>query len=437
MKLVVVGDSLLDVDIEGDADRLCPDAPAPVVQVREERTRPGGAALAAALAAADGVDVTLVSAVADDEDGRLLRAALRDVPSVLGHSPAPTPVKARLRAGGHSIARLDRGGGAEAARLSDEMLDAVVAADAVLVSDYGRGLARDRRLREALRALPFVWDPHPRGPAPAPGARLVTPNLAEAKAASGKEDPEAAAAALRDRWQARAVVVTLGGGGALLDHGGTPVAVPAPHIPVLDPCGAGDRFAVTAAARLMSGAATDDAVAAAVEAAADFLVAGGASGFGRVPRHPVPDARRLVAATKARGGTVVATGGCFDLLHAGHARTLASARALGDCLVVCLNSDRSVRRLKGPDRPLTTQDDRAELLCALGCVDAVAVFDEDTPEVLLAELRPDVWVKGGDYSADALPEADLVRGWGGRTVVVPYHRGRSTSRLADALIRRA
>ena len=437
MKLVVVGDALLDVDIEGDADRLCPDAPAPVLRVREERTRPGGAALAAALAAADGVDVTLVSAVADDEDGRRLRAALRDVPSVLGPSPSATPVKARLRADGHSIARLDRGGGADFAHLTDEMLHAVAAADAVLVSDYGRGLARDRRLREVLRALPFVWDPHPRGPAPVPGARLVTPNLAEALAASGEAGPEAAAAALRDRWQARAVVVTLGGRGALLDHGGTPVAVPAPRIPVLDPCGAGDRFAVTAAVRLMSGAATDDAVAAAVDASADFLLAGGAAGFGRVPRRSPTDARRLVAATRARGGTVVATGGCFDLLHAGHARTLASARALGDCLVVCLNSDSSVRRLKGPDRPLTTQDERAELLRALECVDAVVVFEEDTPEALLAELRPDVWVKGGDYSADALPEADLVRGWGGRTVVVPYHRGRSTSRLADALIRRA
>jgi rfaE bifunctional protein nucleotidyltransferase chain/domain/rfaE bifunctional protein kinase chain/domain len=437
VKLVVVGDALLDVDIEGTAERLCPDAPAPVLEVRAERTRPGGAALAAALAAADGVDVTLVSAVADDEDGERLRDALGAVPAVLGPSPAATPVKTRLRSGGHSLARLDRGGGPEVARLTDRMLDAVRAADLVLVSDYGRGLARDPRLRAELRRLPVVWDPHPRGPQPVPGARLVTPNLAEALDASGEVGPEAAASVLRERWGARAVVVTLGAGGALLDHGGTPVAVPAPRIPVVDPCGAGDRFAVTAAARLMAGAATDDAVAAAVDAAAEFLSCGGASGFGRTPAPTTSDVDRVIASTRARGGVVVATGGCFDLLHAGHARTLAAARALGDCLVVCLNSDRSVRRLKGPDRPHIGVGDRKELLCALGCVDAVAVFDEDTPNALLARLRPDVWVKGGDYSADALPEADLVRGWGGRTVVVPYHQGRSTTLLSTSISRRS
>ena len=435
MKLVVVGDALLDVDIEGTADRLCPDAPAPVLEVRAERTRPGGAALAAALAAADGVDVTLVSAVADDEDGDLLRETLGALPAVLGPSPSPTPVKTRLRSGGHSLARLDRGGGPEAARLTDRMLDAVRAADMVLVSDYGRGLARDPRLRAELRRLPVVWDPHPRGPQPVPGARLVTPNLAEALDASGEVAPEAAASVLRARWGARAVVVTLGAGGALLDLGGTPVAVPAPRIPVVDPCGAGDRFAVTAAARLMAGAATDDAVAAAVDAAAEFLSCGGASGFGRTPTPLQSGVDRVIASTRARGGVVVATGGCFDLLHAGHARTLAAARALGDCLVVCLNSDRSVRRLKGPDRPHIGEADRRELLCALGCVDAVAVFDEDAPDALLARLRPDIWVKGGDYSADALPEADLVRSWGGRTVVVPYHQGRSTTLLSASMRR--
>jgi rfaE bifunctional protein nucleotidyltransferase chain/domain len=106
---------------------------------------------------------------------------------------------------------------------------------------------------------------------------------------------------------------------------------------------------------------------------------------------------------------------------------------LGDCLVVCLNSDTSVRRLKGPDRPINCESDRAELLSALGCVDAVVVFDDDTPEAVLARLRPDLWVKGGDYSADALPEADAVRRWGGRTVVLPYHQGLSTTRLAHVL----
>jgi len=121
----------------------------------------------------------------------------------------------------------------------------------------------------------------------------------------------------------------------------------------------------------------------------------------------------------------VATGGCFDLLHVGHLATLRAARKLGDCLIVCLNSDDSVRGLKGPERPLNPQADRSRLLAALDCVDAVVVFDEATPEAVLTWLRPDVWVKGGDY--DSVPESELVRRWGGQTVFVPYLDGRSTT----------
>jgi D-beta-D-heptose 7-phosphate kinase / D-beta-D-heptose 1-phosphate adenosyltransferase len=145
----------------------------------------------------------------------------------------------------------------------------------------------------------------------------------------------------------------------------------------------------------------------------------------------------LVARVRASGGTVVATGGCFDLLHAGHVSTLQAAREQGDCLIVCLNSDNSVTGLKGPDRPLVPQADRARLLAALGCVDAVVIFDEPTPHAVLSWLRPDVWVKGGDYGTGGgdepnLPEADLVHRWGGQTVVVPYLDGRSTTSMIAA-----
>jgi rfaE bifunctional protein nucleotidyltransferase chain/domain len=128
---------------------------------------------------------------------------------------------------------------------------------------------------------------------------------------------------------------------------------------------------------------------------------------------------------------VVATGGCFDLLHAGHVATLEAARALGDCLVVCLNSDHSVRRLKGPERPLQPEADRARVLAALDCVDAVLVFDEDTPHEVLHRLRPHVWAKGGDYAGADLPEAPLLREWGGQAVVLPYLQGRSTTSLVE------
>jgi rfaE bifunctional protein nucleotidyltransferase chain/domain len=128
---------------------------------------------------------------------------------------------------------------------------------------------------------------------------------------------------------------------------------------------------------------------------------------------------------------VVAAGGCFDVLHAGHVSMLRAARSLGDCLVVCMNSDDSVRRLKGQGRPLNSAADRAEVLAALDCVDGVAVFEEDTPERLIGELRPDIWVKGGDYDGRELPEAGALRPWGGRVVTVPYLSGRSTSLIAS------
>ncbi|MDT3400814.1 D-glycero-beta-D-manno-heptose 1-phosphate adenylyltransferase, partial [Streptomyces sp. B1866] len=245
------------------------------------------------------------------------------------------------------------------------------------------------------------------------------------------------------------VAVTLGPRGALLTRAGgdDPMYLPAPHRAAGDPCGAGDCFAAVAAAALADGALPEEAVGRAVAEAADFVAADGASGLGlwdgRPPRDragagdgdgdagpAAPDAHALAAAVRARGGTVVATGGCFDLLHAGHVGLLQNARRAGDCLIVCVNSDDSVRRLKGPGRPITPLADRVRVLAGLGCVDAVAVFGEDTPERLLRELRPDVWVKGGDYSAGALPETAALREWGGQALVLPYLSGRSTTEIA-------
>lgn len=445
--LVVVGDTLLDVDLAGTVSRVCPDAPVPVVDLEHRAQRAGGAGLAAALAAVDGLAVTLVTAVADDEAGRLLRAELRGHETVLGPSCAATPVKTRLRSAGQSIARIDEGERGEPPVVTDAMLDVVCAADAVLVADYGRGLTADERLRALLAHLatrkPVVWDPHPRGAPPVAHAGLVCPNLDEAHRLVGATGGRDAARELRGRWSAGAVAVTMGAEGAALDDGTTPRMFPAPPVAVADPCGAGDRFAAAAAGALLAGDDVAGAVRTAVDAAARFLADGGVASLSRRDVRTLPAggpgrgrAREIAETVRARGGTVVATGGCFDLLHAGHVRTLAAARELGDCLIVCLNSDRSVRRLKGVGRPINPEADRVDVLGSLSSVDAVTVFDEDTPEAVLNELRPDVWVKGGDYpDPDALPETRLLRVWGGRTVLVPEHPGRSTSRLATALER--
>jgi rfaE bifunctional protein nucleotidyltransferase chain/domain len=297
-------------------------------------------------------------------------------------------------------------------------------------------------LAERRRGAALVWDPHPRGAVPVAGATVVTPNRAEAATFAGSPvDTLSAVAAtarvLRGRWGAAAVAVTLGRAGALLEQGdGAPLVQPAREVACFDPCGAGDRFASAVAGLLAAGSLVSEAVAGGVAAATDFVAAGGAAAVRieepRVAADTTPvgsSALDLAEAVRARGGTVVATGGCFDILHAGHVSVLQAARALGDCLVVCLNSDDSVRRRKGEGRPLQPAADRASVLLALGCVDAVVEFDEDTPVELLRRLRPDVWVKGGDYALTDLPEAPVVASWGGQAVVLPYLEGRSTTAI--------
>ncbi len=448
-RLAVVGDALLDRDIDGPAERLAPDAPVPVVTDPFERERPGGAALAAALAAEAGAEVTLICALGDDDAGRSV-ASLVEARGVrvcdLG-STRSTPEKIRVHAGGRPLVRLDRGGevSGRPGPLDAASREALSQADAVLVSDYGRGVAAAADMRTALGtlgAVPIVWDPHPRGPEPVRGVTLVTPNAAEAGSpAASLPDTEDVARALADRWHAVNVCVTLGARGALLVRGSGPaMIVPAPASTGGDPCGAGDCFAATAASALARGALPSEAVRLAVHAASAFVRAGGAGALGACTAPAataMDDATEVVADVRARGGTVVATGGCFDLLHAGHVRMLQTARALGDCLVVLLNSDASVARLKGPDRPLVGQEDRAAVLQALECVDAVLVFDEDDPRAALETLRPELWAKGGDYAVADLPEAKTLATWGGRAVIVPYIAGRSTTRLIEEVVARA
>ncbi|GII03657.1 D-glycero-beta-D-manno-heptose 1-phosphate adenylyltransferase [Planobispora takensis] len=491
--LVVVGDTLLDVDVEGEADRLCPDAPVPVVAGARENSRPGGAGLAALLAAAAGTEVVLVTAAGDDESGRRLRELLSGrVEVVRLPLSGGTPTKTRIRARGQTLLRLDTGEGravtvadghrprGTASRLGSapyvpgargsgsELRRAIAAirgAGAILASDYGLGTVEVMRGALAEATAPLVWDPHPRGRAPIPGCALVTPSEAEARllCAGSYGSPEQAARRLLHDLDVEAVAITLGARGAVLARRGERLLEIAPPFPVTgaDPCGAGDRFAGAAALALGGGARAEEAVRHAVEAATGFVRDGGAAAvrlsacgprerflletggrpaagedggrflppeLGERPRTPL----ELAEAVRAEGGRLVATGGCFDLLHAGHVSLLRRARALGDALIVCVNSDDSVRGLKGSGRPVVKEEDRVEVLRALECVDAVAVFDEDTPISLIERLRPDVWVKGGDYAESDLPETETVRRAGGEVVILPLVPGRSTTDLIAA-----
>ncbi|MFE6358827.1 PfkB family carbohydrate kinase [Streptomyces sp. NPDC057806] len=449
--LLVVGDALLDHDICGRVERLAPDAPVPVVSDTRRATRPGGAALAACLAAADGRPVTLVTALGDDPASATLRRLLAGrVHLVELPLTGSLSSKTRVLADDRPLLRLDDGDG-RTLESTRQACQAVAEASAVLVADYGRGTADALRdpLADAAARVPVVWDPHPRGRQPVPGVRLATPSSSEAQAFA-RRDGEArpggelhAAAQDADRlvnlWRAASVAVTLGGRGALLSHGGTPLLVPSPVTAEGDACGAGDRFAATAAGLLADGEIVETAVRGAVHAATRYVAEGGAGSVNVTPdpaagpaeTEPTDDALRTAARVRAAGGTVVAAGGCFDLLHAGHVALLQAARRTGDCLVVCVNSDASVRRRKGGGRPFVPVADRVRVLRALECVDAVAVFDEDTPERLLAELRPHIWAKGGDYARTPLPETPLVQSWGGQVVLFPYLDGRSTTGIAE------
>jgi D-beta-D-heptose 7-phosphate kinase/D-beta-D-heptose 1-phosphate adenosyltransferase len=451
-RIAVVGEAMLDVDIEGNASRLSPEAPVPVLDDLIEHDRPGGAALAAVMAARAGHDVVLLTPLADDRAaGRLGELLEEAAVEVIGlPQDGPTPVKRRVRASGQNLIRLDEGGRSRPWERPLATVDqALAAADTVLVSDYGRGLTLDVDCRAALAGaaarVPLVWDPHPRGGDPVGGTLLYTPNLAELHARTGAEagrsDATVAIASrkamqLAGTLSCRAVAVTMGGRGALLCFGEGPPQLFATRRVTGDTCGAGDCFAAAVAVSLAEGRLLSHSVQAAVAAATEHVARGGASAFGRDAVEPATDdsdAEAFVTRVRGSGGTVVATGGCFDLLHAGHVAMLESARALGDGLVVCLNSDASVRQLKGEGRPLVPAADRARVLSSLSCVDAVAVFDEDTPISVIERLRPDIWVKGGDYAGRALPEEAVLQAWGGQAVIVPYLEGHSTSELVRAM----
>lgn len=469
LRLLVIGDTLLDRDVTGRVERVCPDAPVPVVDVTDVRERPGGAGLAALLADRPGVEVALATGISRGSMGHRLRELLRGRVELHDVRPGTATVcKTRVRSSGQSLLRLDDTGqvlGDEtraAARaepqVDHEQLRALLGrCDAVLVSDYGGPLTRDARVRSTLAAfvvdVPVVWDPHPRGGDPVAGAALCTPNRAEARhflTAAGPPESDQSAAdlaeqavALQRRWRARAVCITDGERGAVtaLDDGELAVSRAMPCPDGADTCGAGDRFSAGVALALGRGSGTVSAIVEAHADAGRWLTDGGVGGLalGAVNDHDVGrglggvSADEVVERVRARGGTVVATGGCFDVLHAGHLALLQQARALGDCLVVLLNSDASVRRLKGAARPVHTAADRGRLLEGLACVDAVVVFEDDDPTATLARLRPDVWVKGGDYRDQDLPEARTVRALGGRIVLVPYVDGHSTTRILQRL----
>jgi D-beta-D-heptose 7-phosphate kinase/D-beta-D-heptose 1-phosphate adenosyltransferase len=464
-RVLVVGDAVLDGWVSGPTHRTARDGAMPVIELVDARTAPGGAAGTAAALAALGAQVELITAMGDDHDGRVLRRELtalgvRSDRCVL--DPArPTAAKRRVLAGNppeHPVARFDVTpppmGAALSRALADQVSVAVAEGAALLVADYGLGTLTDavrRRLARARARIPmFVLDAHDLLSWAALRPDTVTPSVAEAAALLGEAVPS------RDRvaWAVarHGRLVEASGGAEVLvtvdvdgvvrlpADGSAPQRMPAATAAPATHCnGAGDVFAAAWTAARCVGAAQATALAVA-QAAADVVVqrpgaaACGTSALtaqlasadpGRVLSHS--ELLAVLAEHRAAGHRVVFTNGCFDVLHRGHVGYLREARALGDLLVVALNSDASVSRLKGPTRPVNPLEDRAGVVGALGAVDIVTAFEADSPVELLELVRPDVYAKGGDYTPEMLPETPVVEALGGAVHILGYLADHSTS----------
>ncbi|MBK1716119.1 bifunctional heptose 7-phosphate kinase/heptose 1-phosphate adenyltransferase [Thiocystis violacea] len=450
---------MLDRYWTGATRRISPEAPVPVVHVESVEDRPGGAANVALNLAALGARTILVGVTGADEAADILAARLaeRGIETRL-HRRADRPTITKLRVMSHhqQLIRLDFE--QSLAPLDADPLPALVEAglaetDLLLLSDYAKGtLADPRPLIAAARALgkPVLVDPKGRDFARYRGATILTPNRAELEEIVGVCGNEAVLVEKAQRLRAdlglEALLVTLGERGMLLLR----ADAAALHLPtqareVFDVTGAGDTVIATLAAALGAGTPIDESCALANRAAglavgklgaASVSAAELARAHRGVEWHGVLDREGLIAAAaaaRAAGERLVMTNGCFDILHEGHVSYLQQARRLGDRLIVAVNDDDSVRRLKGEGRPINGVEQRMAVLAGLASVDWVCPFGEDTPESLISRVKPDVLVKGGDYRPDDIAGADGVRANGGEVRVIDFLPGRSTSRIIGAI----
>ena len=455
--VLVVGDLMLDRYWIGDARRVSQEAPVPVVDVTHTDDRPGGAANVALNVASLGARCTLVGLVGDDEAGRKLRSALTAAGVVCDFVEVPrwpTILKLRIVSQNQQLLRTDfeepaPGDFREAIR--ERVRSHLAEATTLVLQDYDKGALDEPGplVREAAAVgVPVVVDPKHKPFSAYAGADILKPNVHEFRAAAGgwtdDEELVGAAVALCNRENLGALVITRGGQGmTVAQRDGRHQHIPARPVDVYDVTGAGDTAAAALAVTRSLGW---DALACAQIANVASGIAVGKSGTATVTgpelaialavsdrgdrgilnREQLVDA---VSQARAAGERVVFTNGCFDILHAGHVAYLEEARALGHRLVVAVNDDDSVRRLKGPGRPVNPLDRRLRVLSGLSAVDWLVGFAEDTPEALLQALKPDVLVKGGDYGPDGVVGADIVTGYGGEVRVLTLVEDCSTTAI--------
>jgi D-beta-D-heptose 7-phosphate kinase/D-beta-D-heptose 1-phosphate adenosyltransferase len=454
LRVLVLGEAMLDSYLNGHTRRVCREAPVPVVDLDSCHDVPGGGANAAVNAAMLGAHVTFLSVVGDDDEADRLGVALEalgvSADGLLRDSGRRTLVKQRVLAGGQILLRLDRGSTDDLApEVEDRFCARLRAAwpevDAVIVSDYGYGISTPRVIDElaALQAASpsmLVADGKDLRRLARARPTAVKPNYAEAAALLGLEvligearleQIAAYELELLEITGARIAAITMDASGGLVFEAGHPpyrtYTLPASDA---NATGAGDTFVSALALALATGTSTPTAADLASSAATIAVGRAGTTACtaaelrlhlaSRDKLLPASDLEALTDNLRRAGKRVVFTNGCFDILHRGHVTLLSRAKALGDVLIVGLNSDESVRRLKGATRPINCASDRAQVLAALSCVDHIVEFPQDTPMTLIERARPDVYVKGADYTCETLPEAPLVERLGGEVRLLPY-----------------
>jgi D-beta-D-heptose 7-phosphate kinase/D-beta-D-heptose 1-phosphate adenosyltransferase len=469
-KVLVVGDILFDRYLWGMVERISPEAPVPVVKLHKRSHMPGGAANVAANLCALGFDVELIGFTGQDHEGNILTGQLQkmgiNIHNVVSLVDRPTITKTRIIGGHQQVVRVDA---EDLIPYEKPLLEDLFSRfrsslengpGAVVLSDYGKGSLDDSVISRMIslcrkKGIPVLVDPKGTDFSKYCGATAITPNQNEFSAAVGERIHHLEGISSAGRRMIRELdldflVVTRGEKGMVLLDDTSTLEIPTQARDVFDVSGAGDTVIATLAGAMASGLSIEDSVRLSNLAAGVVVGKIGTSPVERddlinalsetdvLPLHgkiynDLADLLAKVNAWKDAGCSVIFTNGCFDVIHSGHVLYLEKAAREGDKLIVGVNSDESVKRLKGSSRPVNQEEDRMEVLAALSCVDAVIKFDEDTPLKLIDSIQPDVLVKGSDYTEEQVAGASQVKSRGGRVVLVPLLEGRSTTGIIEKI----
>jgi len=466
---LVIGDLMLDRYLIGDVQRISPEAPVPIVLLKQQHERAGGAANVAVNLALLGLKTRIAGCVGKDVDAgsllKMINDAGIDTSGVLESAERPTITKTRILGGHQQMMRLDQESQQSFSTEENTQLQALVTAQLaenpsiIILSDYAKGVLSSELCTEVIRQahqlnIPVLVDPKGRDYSKYKGATALTPNKREAAEAcsvsvSNNAALLSAASILRKSLGLQFLAVTRGEEGITVTDENATLHIPATAKQVFDVSGAGDTVIATLAAGMVHGLGHQESLQLANIAAGIVVGKVGTVPITKqelinelVSQNSALQADKIcsiadlvdrVASWRSSGQKIVFTNGCFDLLHAGHVTYLEAARKKGDRLVLGLNTDRSVSALKGPSRPVIHEQDRARVLAALEAVDAVILFDEDTPLNLIAAIKPDVIVKGSDYTEDQVVGGAEVKSWGGQVALIDIVPGRSTSKIIEKL----